>query len=147
FRRVLFRSIFGQTTTDYHLLRGLVPLTFPPGDASGVNAAINGVESALADITGVRAFIDGTANLLGLDPNFLLLVQGATLPNGFYNEAFDVLFGLLKGANQPVSDAIAKLQAATVEYNTFRASVDHVVQSLGDINDTYAERFVQITRY
>jgi hypothetical protein len=140
-------QILGQTTTDYHLLRGLVPLKFPPGDASGVNAAINGVDSSLADITGVRSFIDGTANLLGLDPNFLLLVQGANLPNGFSNEAFDVLFGLLKGANQPLSDALAKLQSATTEYNTFRASVDQVVDDLGNINDTYAQRFVQITGY
>ena len=140
-------QILGQTTTDFHLLCGLSPVTFPPGDASGVNAAVNGVESALADIIGVRGFINGTANMLGLDPNFLLLVQGANLPNGYNNESFDVLFNLLKGPNQPLSDALGKLQSATTEYQTFRASVDKVVESLGDINDTFAERFVQITGY
>jgi hypothetical protein len=140
-------QILGQTTTDFHLLLGLVPMTFPPGDASGVNAAVNGVETALADITNVRAFINGSANLLGLDSNFLLLVQGANLPNGFNNESFDVLFGLLKGPNQPLSDALDKLQRATTEYQNFRGSVDRVVQSLEDINSTYEDRFVQITGY
>jgi hypothetical protein len=140
-------QILSQTTTDYHLLRGLVPVTFQPGDASGVNAAVTGVDTALADITNVRAFINGTANLLGLDSNFLLLVQGANLPNGYNNESFDVLYTLLRDHNQPLGDALGKLQNAVLEYQTFRGSVDRVVQSLDDVNDTYSARFVQITGY
>ncbi len=135
------------TATDYCLLRASVPNAFPPGDASGVNAAINGVETALADLTGVRAFLNGTANLLGLDPNFLLLVQGANLPGGFNNESFDVLFGLLKGNNQPLSEALNKLAAATTEYNTYRASVDRVLADLGKVDGTYQDRFLAITGY
>ena len=135
------------TATDFCLLRSQVRRTFPPGDASGVNAAINGVETALADLSGVRAFLNGTVNLLGLDPNFLLLVQGANLSSTFNNESFDVLFSLLKGPNQPLSDALNKLATATTEYQTFRASVDRVVADLSDVDSTYQERYVTITGY
>ncbi len=138
-------QIQGQTADDVSLLRSLFPATFP--ETSGVNAAVNGVETALADVSNVRAFLNGTANLLGLDQNFLLLVQGATLPGGFNNESFDVLFGLLKGANQPLSDALNKLATATTEYNTFRASVDRVVAELEGVDDTYQERYHAITGY
>lgn len=140
-------KIQSETATDFLLLRGAINKEFLPGDASGVNAAINGVETALADITNVRSFINGTANVLGLDPNFLLLVQGANLPGGFNNESFDLLFSLLKGPNQPLSDALAKLADATTKYQTFRASVDRVVQELSDVDSTFQERFVQITGY
>ena len=136
-----------STSTDFCLLRGLVKKSFLPGDASGVNAAINGVESALADISGVRAFLNGTVNVLGLDPNFLLLVQGANLPGGFNNESFDVLFGKLRGPNQPLGDALSKLEFATTEYQNFRASVDRVVAELADVEGTFADRFYEITGY
>lgn len=135
------------TATDFCLLRSQVRRSFPPGDASGVNAAINGVETALADISGVRAFLNGTVNLLGLDPNFLLLVQGANLSGTFNNESFDVLFGLLKGPNQPLTDALSKLATATTEYQTFRASVDRVVADLSNVDSTYQERYIAITGY
>lgn len=140
-------KIQSETATDFLLLRCAIPREFLPGDASGVNAAINGVETALADITNVRSFINGTANLLGLDPNFLLLVQGANLPGGFNNESFDILYSLLKGPNQPLGDALAKLADAASKYQTFRASVDRVVKELSDVDGTFQERFVQITGY
>ncbi len=140
-------QIQSATATDYCLLRGLVRNNFPPGDASGVNAAVNGVESALADLSGVRGFLNGTVNVLGLDPNFLLLVQGANLPGGFNNESFDVLYGLLRGPNQPLGDALEKLVFATGEYQNFRASVDRVVAELGEVDGTFTERFYEITGY
>jgi hypothetical protein len=145
--RRAFSDIMSRTVTDYHLLRALIPKQFAPGDASGVNGAMTGIETSLADVVNVRAFINGTANVLGLDPNFLLLVQGANLPGGYNNESFDVIFGLLKGANQPLSDALNKLSTATTEYQNFRGSVDRVVAELADVDDTHEERFLQITGY
>ena len=140
-------KIQSETATDFLLLQRVFTNEFLPGDASGVNAAVNGVETALADITNVRSFINGTANLLGLDPNFLLLVQGANLPGGYNNESFDVLYSLLKGPNQPLGDALAKLVDATAKYQNFRASVDKVVKELADVDSSYEERYVQITGY
>lgn len=138
------------TATDFMLLQCLFEFT-PENEPEGVAASVAGVQSALADLTNVRSFINGTANVLGLDPNFLLLVQGANLAGGYNNESFDILYdllkGLLKGDNQPLGDALAKLDTARTEYDNFQASVDQVLGELADIDISYRERYVQITGY
>lgn len=117
--------------------------TFPPGDASGVNAANNAVETALADIANVRTFLNGESNLLGLNPNFLLLVQ----EDGGSRESFDILKDRLKGPNQPLQVALETMEAAEGRYNNFRASVDRVVQELDDVEEAYQIRFEEITGF
>ncbi len=142
-------KIMRETMLDFVLLRGLYPAgQFPPGDdASGVNAALSAVETAMADTVNVRAFLNGTANVLGLDPNFLLLVQESTIGGTRYFDSFDVLRQRLKGPNQPLTEALAKMTDAEARYNNFRASVDKVVEELSDVDDTYEGRFFEITGY
>ncbi len=141
-------KIMRETMLDFVLLRGLYPASqFPPGDASGVNAALSAVETAMADTVNVRAFLNGTANVLGLDPNFLLLVQESTIGGTRYFDSFDILRQRLKGPNQPLSEALAKKTDAEARYNNFRSSVDKVVQELSDVDENYQNRFVEITGY
>lgn len=141
-------KIMRETMLDFVLLRGLYPASqFPPGDASGVNAALSAVETAMADTVNVRAFLNGTANVLGLDPNFLLLVQESTIDGTRYFDSFDILRQRLKGPNQPLSEALAKKTDAEARYNNFRSSVDKVVQELSDVDESYQNRFVEITGY
>ena len=123
-----------------------------PGNASGVTGAINGMEIALADITNVRAFLNGDANILGLDESFLLLVQDPAPvgPSGIPpvpRDSFDVLYENLKGDNQPLTDALAKMADATSKYQNFRASVDQVVKEIQDVDSTFQQRFQEITGY
>lgn len=134
---------------DFQTLQGMFQgITFPPGDASGVNAAVSAVETALADITNVRAFLNGQSNLLGLDPNFLMLVQDnnpnlATGPR----DSFDVLKDSITGLNRPLTVALDLMTVAESRYNTFRGSVDQVVTELDDLEENYQDRFQQITGY
>ena len=133
---------------DFITLKGMFPNeTFLPGDASGVNAATNSVETALADVTNVRSFLNGKSNLLGLDPHFLLLVQDTSPPVGGPRDSFDVLKERLKGPNQPLTVALDLMATAEARYNTFRASVDRVTQELADVEDAHASRFREITGY
>lgn len=141
-------KIMRETALDFVLLRGLYPASqFPPGDASGANAAINGVETAMADVTNVRGFLNGTTNVLGLDPNFLLLVQESTIGGTRYFDSFDILRQRLKGSNQPLTVALEKKTEAEGRYNNFRASVDKVVQELDDVDANFADRYFDITGY
>ena len=62
----------------------------PQFDATGIRAAKTLVNTALNDSLGVRSLVNGTSNLLGLDPNFLLLVPPQ--PNNVNNPAAGGLF-------------------------------------------------------
>lgn len=134
---------------DFQTMQGMFQgITFPPGDASGVNAAVSAVETALADVTNVRAFLNGQSNLLGLDPNFLMLVQdnNPNLVTG-PRESFDVLKDSLIGPNRPLTVALYLMAEAKTRYNAFRGSVDQVVTELDNLEETYQDRFQQITGY
>ncbi|MGY8689133.1 MAG: hypothetical protein ACKVHP_15535, partial [Verrucomicrobiales bacterium] len=155
-----------DVATDYCVLSGMFakrqnpdgsPVEFPPGDASGVYGALFGVETALGDITNVRSFLNGETNVIGLDPNFLLLVQQASV-GGTQYDTFNILAGVetspgvtipgrLLGSTQPLGSALAKRDEAELRYNSFRASVDQVVKELDDLNSGFSERFTEITGY
>jgi hypothetical protein len=139
----------GILARDFQTMQGMFQgITFPPGDASGVNAAVSAVETALADITNVRAFLNGQSNLLGLDPNFLMLVQDNN-PNLLTGprESFDVLKDSLIGPNKPLTVALKLMTEAEDRYDDFKGSVDQVVSELDDLEETYQDRFQQITGY
>ena len=145
--RNIVTGIQSGTATDYALLKGMYGgVTFPPGDASGVNAALGGVESAMGDTVNVRTFLQGRGNILGLDENFMVFVQDGT----GLNNTYDVLKTLVYNTGDPSSPLQAALDEQTTAsalYDTFRASVDQVVQELGDVQSTYDARFQAITGY
>jgi hypothetical protein len=72
----LIRDVQQETDIDVKLLQAMFADYTPlPGDASGVYAARQGIVSALGQIEGVKNFLTGTANALGFDPNFLILIK------------------------------------------------------------------------
>ena len=145
--RNIVTGIQSGTATDYALLKGMYGgVTFPPGDASGVNAALGGVESAMGDTVNVRTFLQGRGNILGLDENFMVFVQDGT----GLNNTYDVLKAKVYNAANPATPLQAALDeqtSASALYDTYRASVDQVVQELGDVQSTYDDQFQEITGY
>jgi hypothetical protein len=145
--RTIITGIQSGTATDYALLKGIYAgVTFPPGDASGVNAALGGVESAMGDTVNVRTFLQGRGNILGLDENFMVFVQDGT----GLNNTYDVLKAFVYNSanpSTPVQAALDEQTSASALYDTYRASVDQVVQELGDVQSTYDDRFQAITGY
>ena len=141
----------------------------PEFDDTGVRAAREAVSVATNSTTNVRNFLNGIANVLGLDPNFLLLVppQPSLVINlddnnqGNSFDSYDVLafrlteksgdtnIGPLAIAKNLLGDPTNPLTGggAIQAYSTFRESVDRVTMELSDLEDEYAERFVQITGY
>lgn len=126
---------------------------------TGVRGAKTLVRTALNDALGVRSFLDGTANALRLDPNFLLLV-----PPDVGSELFDSYDILRRRLNErdgtfavgPLAKALDALGdpenpttggGAIQAYGNFRASVGQVQNELNNLESEFAARFVAITGY
>jgi hypothetical protein len=149
--RNLITRLQKETATDFAVLRGMYgDVTFPAGDASGVNAAIGGVERALGDSVNTRTFLQGRGNILGLDENFMVFLQDGSGTS----DTYDLLKPLVYNASDPIETSSAFVNAAMHEqalaraaYETFRAAVDQVVVELKDVEDNFVERFEEITGY
>ncbi|MGJ8723556.1 MAG: hypothetical protein ACSHYB_03275 [Roseibacillus sp.] len=154
-------EIFETFPNDLSLLRSMfADHDFPAGDTSGVYAAFTGAETALADLTNIRSFLNGTSNMLGLDPNFLILFQTQfaaspvahngdplSLPNFGGFDSFSQFVARLRGPNRPLTVALGKYDDARDEYENFRESVDQVVEDLKAIRVSREVRFRDITGY
>lgn len=152
----------GADDTDLQVIKSWFPEMFPPDlnaltpaehdkvtalqTESGVLASLNAIEVARSELMGMGGFLNGSANVLGFDPHFLLLVQdqsGQIPPR----ESFDTLRGMLSGLNQPLTVALAKLATATSTYQSFEEKVDRVAADIDDADDALADRFHAITGF
>lgn len=135
----LFRHMFQSFNFDDPLF-----------DSTGVRGAQVTATTALNDAQGVRSFINGTSNILGLDPNFLLLMP-AQQGSGLF-DSYDILNLALTENNGPLTVAlealgIGSLNGARQEYENFRENVDNVSNELAGLEDDFAIRFEEITGY
>lgn len=148
----VIRTAQREAQLELLLLRGLFPDFAPsPADASGLTAALNGLGVSLAELDSVRAFLDGKGNLLGFDPNFLVLIQehtGSTEGNQF--DSYDALMHWIGGrgtpsAFMPLPVAQAAFTAAVASYTTYKGNADQVWDQMDQIADTYGDRYYEIT--
>ncbi len=146
-RRLVTKLRLG-TASEYCLLRGMFPENFlPVDDASGVRAAMAAVSRALAGTTNVTTFLNGSGNSLGLDPGFVIFMQGNAASDDTYDILLPNIYTGQPGSTAPLDVAIAHLETAKESYGNFRASVDTVVEDLGDLEEEYETRFTEITGY
>lgn len=127
----------------------------PQLDATGVRGAKATAKTALIEAQGVRSFLNGTSNSLGLDPNILLLVPSPTGSDLF--DTYDILVQKLSEEDGPLQVALEDLGVSTPSapsptgarqtYNTFRESVDRVSGELTGLEDDFKARFLAITGY
>ena len=138
------------------------PIDFddPLYDNTGVRGAKALIAEAMSDVGSVRTFLNGTSNIFGLDPNFLLLVPGNETTGKF--DSYDVLADKLTevdGAGSPVGPLEIARQAfgdpldpttgggANQAFAQFRANVDQVIGELSELQLDYADQFVELTGY
>ena len=119
---------------------------------TGVRGAREAVNVASSSTTSVRGFLNGTTNLLGLDPDFLLLVPAR---DGKF-DSYDVLRDRITEQGGPLERALTALGdptnpsdggGAVQAYTTFKETVDAVRAELFNLDLEYANRFAQITGY
>ncbi len=128
-------------------------------DASGVRAAMTLSKTAINDALAANAYINGTSNSLGLDPNFLLLLPTDPTKNLF--DSYDIMLDRITATSNglpigPLKVALARLGnpnnptsggGAIQAWHLFRQSVDTVTTELNSLEDEYALRYEQITGY
>ncbi len=112
--REILAQAAGTEETDLQILKSWFPELFPPDlgplsqadrDAvrthqidSGVLASLSVIDAGHIDLANVTPFLNGSNNVLGFDPEFLLLAQDQTNTNN-PRESFDVLLDMLVGPN------------------------------------------------
>ncbi len=123
---------------------------------SGLLASLSAIDSGRIEMAGVTGFLNGSANVLGYDPEFLLLVQDQTnaVPP---LESYDTLRNMIKEAatnsNKPLNVALTKLgtevppTGAKGLYLTFAEKVDRTAQDIDDADGALADRYFAITGY
>ncbi len=136
------------------------PIDFdlPEYDGSGVRAARDLARVARSDAEGMRGFLDGTTNHLGLDPNFLLLVPSPSDDGPF--DSFNVLMKQITATNAeeggigPLTIARAAYGnpnnpgsggGANQAFSDFRANVDTVAGEFTDLRADYREEHIKLT--
>jgi hypothetical protein len=146
----LIRKAQTEVALSATLLRGMFPNYNPPtGDASGVPAALRGIEVALADLNNVRAFLDGRSNALGFSPDFLVLIQefpDSTQGNQF--DSFDAMIRWIRNTStSPINFSESTFDDAVTSYNQYKGFADQVFNELDAIEGTHADRYFEITGY
>ncbi len=161
--RQLLAEVQGPDSDTYKQLLNLFPNTDFDDvklDATGVRAAFTLFKTALSDCVGVRSFINGTTNMLGLDPNFILLVQKNQSQLG--SDSYDILAERINRVQQngtPVGALAVALDelgdpdrptgggGAIQAFNTFSSSVSDVAGDLLDLEIQFRNRFEEITGF
>jgi hypothetical protein len=159
----------GADNTDLQLIKSWFSELFPPDlkvltqaqlndvnnlqQQSGVFAALAGIESGRNDLMSVTPFLNGSANILGYDPDFLLLAQDQGNNNPPL-ESYDVLRNMLTANNNaPLTVALNKLgtfsppTGAIGLYQNFLDKVEEVASDIDTADTDLADRYFAITGY
>jgi hypothetical protein len=147
-------NLIAEAQSELHLSGTLLQGMFadyepPPGDASGLKAAAQGLRTGMADLNNVRAFLDGESNLLGFSPDFLVLIQefpDSTQGNQF--DSYDAMSRWIRNTStSPLNYAESTFEQAVSSYGTYRGFADQLFEELDSIEDTHSDRYVEITGY
>lgn len=150
----LIDGINREVLLNTSLLNALLPNAIPPAselDASGARAAFAGVLTGTAELTKVGSFLNSQVNVLGYDPDFLALIS--TFVNQDQShlwDSYDALRGWLGDSVDPTS-ILGRARTAFIDaknsYDTYQGHADQVATQLADIDDSYAQRYREITGY
>ena len=146
----LIRKVQTEVHLSGVLLQGMFADYDPPsGDASGLKAALHGIEVGLADLNNVRAFLDGQSNALGFSPDFLVLIQefpDSTQGNQF--DSYDAMVRWIRNTStSPINYSQSTFNQAVASYNQYKGFADQVFNELDAIEGTHADRYFEITGY
>lgn len=143
----LIRDIEQRSYTEGTILNGLIEDSDQVDDKSGLEAAQASWAQALSSLSGIKSFIDGGKNPLGLDKDFLVLVQADL--SGTYVDTFDYFVQTLipygdepKGA---LGDANKKLEKAKDQYDKVMTNGDQLAAELKNNRNMYEKRLLEIT--
>jgi hypothetical protein len=128
-----------------NLLRGMFLNLPPPRDPSGVNEAIAGWTHSLAALETLRQQIIGSANSLGFEPDFLMLVQKSP---GDQFDSFDALRERLNASQAAPANALKSAKStfdqANTTYAVYRGFQDQLSTQLAQLTSSAHDRLFEI---
>lgn len=136
--------------TEGIVINGIIEDLDAVDSQSGLKEAQGGWAQALSSLSSIKSFVDGEANPLGLDKNFLALVQ-RNLPNtdGDYTDTFSYFVKTLipDGTNPTgaLGNAYEKWQAAVNQYEKVETNKDTIAENLNSNRGKYESRLLEIT--
>ncbi len=148
----LIEGINRELLLNTSLLNALLPNAVPPvseTDASGVRSALAGVLAGTAELTKVGGFLSSRVNLLGFDPDFLVLLNTAPSGNSDW-DSYDALRAWLDYPNTTSSTlgrACNAFNAASNNYDAYRGYADQVFNEMSDNETSYSQRYREICGY
>ncbi len=128
--------------TDFQLLLNgpLQESSLTNVDGSGLKEVRAGWTQALTGLSGIESFLIGETNPLGLDPNFLVLVQNDNDDTfGYFREHF-LVGGTDNTFTGAIGDALAQYNKAKESYGTFRQYQDRIGEELLSHRRQFADR-------
>ena len=152
----LAREVIGEAQqksyTDGSILNGIFTVdqlaqADPP---SGLVEARASWAQGLSALSGIKSFLDGNANPLGLDKGFLALVQPDLVPGTCQgsNDSYDCFANLLLPGGQnpggPLGDAKAKYDLAFAQYEKVRLNSDALQAELEKQRGEFGTRLHEI---
>ncbi len=141
------RLLFLQTSAFLGLFPGLDPQDTNAVDAaSGLAAALAGVNESLADLETLAQSLRGEANLLGFESDFLMLVQKYAGQSGDLFDSFDALQSRLNltDLSSPLRYAKDLLTAARDSYADYRGYQDQLETQLAYLTESAEDRLFQV---
>ncbi len=140
------RELSVSTKALRTLFKGYEPT---PGDASGLASALNGVKVVLSNLAQAEAFVLGTVNSLGFDPDFLVLIQEFPDQNsGNQFDSYDALVNWIRHTSvSPLSFAETTYDRARDSYDAYRGHADHLFEQLAGLASAHSDRYFKITGY
>jgi len=150
----LINGINQELLLNTSLLNNLLPDAVPPEtelDASGVRSALAGVLTSTAELTKVGSFLNSQVNVLGFDPDFLVLISTFVDSNQQHLwDSYDALNGWLESPNAASSilgRARNAFATAIASYDNYRGNADQVFNELSANESSYAQRYREICGY
>jgi len=136
--------------TSIAFLRGILPDYEPvAADGTGIAETLNGIKVAQADLNSAKVFLQGSANALGFDPDFLVLIQefpDSTEGNQF--DSYDAMIRWIRNTStSPLNFAESAYNTAFTNYEKYKGFADQLFNELSGINTTMSQRYFEITGY
>jgi len=155
--RELLTEAQGPLASDFDALRrmfGSIDFDLPAYTGTGVRGSLTLVKNATTRGSKVRGMLNGTTNMIGVDPDFLLLVKPKVASSGKF-DTYDILADRISDQDSPTKGPLAvavialahPTTGAIATYNTLRGSIDDVEKDLDTLEDEFGLRLEEITGF
>ncbi|MCB2153629.1 hypothetical protein KQI84_01985 [bacterium] len=145
----LIREGYQQAYLDGQMLLGVFPNLDPQSiPDSGLQAAIDGWQDGIRELTEVRRILDGKLNPLGFQPDFLILTTSFQGQSGDFFDSYNTLATWISELTdppiRPLAVAQSEFERAQTRYIDYRGYQDQLDENYFDIERDRDDRAFEL---